>query len=220
LELAGVERNAGFTYPTREPVGFLLRLPNGENWSQANLGQFIIRAGHLQENLLPAPPKDVDRFSHTFLDGGDVLIALAAGPGTEKGKSDAWERTPWCVKLILREENGEKAPSAPRSTASLTAKVGQKIEIVPLIAPTLLRVGHDLPLRVYFNNDKQPNQAVTGWRPNGESETKTTDSVGAATFRITHVGKWLFEYQRVEPEAVYIAQLVFVVPDDAAGDAP
>ncbi len=204
-----------------EPIKLRLHLPDKAGWEEANIGRFVIRTHGVQQRIAPTSAPGTDFVEFTVAEPGVAMIILAAGPSEEKGKSDSWQRTTHCTKLFLRVR-GDGVDDAQALSFShdpgQTAKVGLAIEVLPLVAPTALRVGYDLPVRVYFNNGSRKGVVVTAHRPDGSIERKTTDSVGSANFRITMPGRWIIRYEHVADGKTYVGDVVFEVPAGASAE--
>ena len=106
------------------------------------------------------------------------------------------------------------------------SKTGQKVEIRPLSDPTMVPVGRDLPLRVYVGASKEAGAKVQATSlDGGTTVAATTDSSGAAHFRITHTGQWRIEFHYAEPNVtdadidwdIRSATLTFEVTKEGAG---
>ena len=215
LRVATGPRSDTLTAKVGQPIRLYLDLPNGVGWDKANVGRCVMMTYALQRRIptTPAPGKDYVECRGT--QPGVAMIVTAAGPPEEKGRSDSWQRTTHCSKVYLRiaPDDRDGAATAPTDRGpGETAKVGTKIEIRPLIAPTSLRVGDDLPARMYFNNDSQEGVSAMALRPDGTIERKTTDSVGSATFRITMPGRWIIRYEHNAEGKDHVADVVFEVP--------
>ena len=200
-----------------EPIRMQLNLPGNPRWTEANIGHFIVRSGGVQRRVSPMPKPGTRYIEHTFTDPGWVLIVLDAGPAETANKSDSWQRTTHCTKMIFRVDDpaGNIASMAHGSAAGLTSKVGGKIEILPLASPPRLRVGSHLPLRAYFENSSRENARIFAHRPDGSVDTTTTGAYGMARFVITMPGRWLIRFQETAEDTTYTADLVFDV--SAAG---
>jgi hypothetical protein len=213
LRLGADKQTDTLAVSVNEPIRFQLFLPGGEHWSTANIGSFIIRTSSVQEMIdasdLPASSSIEKRFTET----GDTLVALSAGPASEKGKSDSWERTTCCSKLFVRvgAKDVPAITAGRQGHAALTAKLGQRIELVPLIAPTSLQLGDDLPVRAFFDNGKMSDATVTAYRPDGRTDVRRTDKVGAAVFRIVAPGRWQIRLEHNDADTTYTAELLFDV---------
>lgn len=190
-----------------------LRLPNGEGWSQVNIGQFMVREPGRQRTLEPVILQGRDTVSIELDRPGFALIVIDVGPSSDKGHRDSWQRTTHCTKLVVHVE-GPSAHLIDRNPG-LTAKVGGKIEILPLLDPTTLLPGSDLPVRIYFEGDKQVGQKVTVISPAEEKATYVSDGVGAATVRIPRPGRWILRYEKESEGRRYLADLMFDVPGEA-----
>jgi hypothetical protein len=198
-----------------KPVRLHLTLPGDAKWTEANIGRFVVRTHGVQQRIEPVPAAGTDAVEYTFADPGVAMIILAAGPPAEKNKSDAWERTTHCTKLFFRVDAGQGQGFSTGRDPGETAKIGTKIELRPLIAPTALRVGDHLPVRAYFNNAGQKDDTVQALRPDGSTEQKTTDSVGSTFFEITTPGKWIIRYEHTDDGTTYVGDVVFEVPTEA-----
>ncbi len=217
LRLEAGDAGDTLTVIAGQPVRMHLSLPGKEGWSQANVGHFVVRTYGKQESLSPVPAAGTDYVEYTFDEPGLALIILAVGPASEKGKSDSWQRTTHCTRLIVRVVPDVDAPqdyAALMPDPGLTAKIGDRIEVRPLIAPSSLRVGHHLPVRIYFGGSKQTHVTVAAHRGDRAIETKSTDSVGTTFFSITEPGRWLIRYEESVEGTTYTGDLVFDVPEE------
>ncbi len=203
------------TVAVAQPVRVHLNLPGKPAWREANIGRFVARTRAVQRRIDPTPQAGNDFVECTFDEPGAAMLVLAAGPPLEKGKSDAWQRTTHCTRMHLRVT----APGQPTVEASAyrtdpgeTAKLGLKIEVLPLMAPTTLRIGDDFPVRAYFNGSSQKKATVAAHRPDGSTVEKTTDSIGSARFKIDQTGKWIVRFERLDNGTAYVGDLVFEVP--------
>ena len=111
----------------------------------------------------------------------------------------------------------------------ITAKTGQKIEILPLVDPLRLRRGDDLPVRVYYEGVKVKGGRVTAsvYRnglggPGVEiNAARPTDAHGTTWLPVTHTGTWVVRFiHRVRDgsntdadPARYVAELIFAVAE-------
>jgi hypothetical protein len=151
---------------------------------------------------------------YTFRKPGWYLVALSTGPAEMRKRSDAWQAVTQCTKLIVQaigDPVGQADPRRGSPDPGLTAKVGQRFEIVPLIAPPSLRVGDDLPVRAFFDFEKLVDTPVKAVRPDGSVEVRTTDSVGSAIFPITQAGRWVVRYEKPLEGVIRVSELVFDV---------
>ena len=200
------------------PVRFVLQLPGGETWSQANIGQFQVRTFGAVVSPLPEPRPDSKTVWHTFESPGQAMVILCAGPAATAGRSDSWQRTPYCTKLLVRIDppargKGDEAPG-PTPSGGLTAKAGTKVEIRPTVDPTSfsrddLARGADFPVRVYYEGSKEKNVPVVAMGPGGVKQTSTTDTSGFARFRIHLPGHWRIRYERRVDGLTYRGDLLF-----------
>ena len=208
------------------PVELQLRLPTDAAWGtdfgQANLGRLVLRTYGKNQSLLPGGARaGTTSVACRFDEPGYVMLILAAGPAEFKGLSDSWQRTNYCSKVVLRvnPKSGEPSPEQLARDPGTGGKLGSKIEVLPYFSPVALTVGADLPVRVYFEGSSQRGAAVTAYRPDGSTETQTSNNTGIANFRINQAGRWIIRYSKTVAEShgdeTYIAELVFEVPAPA-----
>lgn len=200
-----------------KPVRMRIQIPGGETWSQANVGQFQIRTFGKVETISPDPKSVSPELLYLFEEPGYAMVILAAGPGSSKDQPDSVTQTPYCCKLLVRVDPAAPEQSTDRQSLKspgLTAKVGMKIEVCPyrdpmLLSPEAIENGADLPVRVYFEGASQAHAKVTAFGPNGEQQTRTTDTKGIAHFKITAPGRWVVRYQHVVHRVQYTGDLIF-----------
>ncbi|MCC7291955.1 MAG: DUF4198 domain-containing protein [Phycisphaerales bacterium] len=218
LAADSVLQPATLSVPARQPLELTLRLPNGESWSAVNVGRFIVREQGLQRSVEPPIAATRDTLSLSFDKAGYALVALDVGPASEKDRRDSWRRTTHCTKLFVHiTGEGEKNSG---QNPGLTAKVGSRIELLPLMDPTQLAPGADLPVRAYFDGDKVVGGEVTALAPDGTSSTVVTDSVGATHFRMGSAGRWTIRFTHVSEGETYVAEMLFDVNESPPAPQP
>lgn len=192
-----------------------LRLPErvgGDRvtWKNANVARFTVLSGGEQRSLLPLElGKDPTRASIVVNRPGPALVCVSVGPPEERGHSDSWQRVTHCVKLVLnvRPRDGEKPP-ARASAAGVTAKTGDVVEIQPLKNPLRLRIGDDLPVRVFYMGIKVRDAEVTatvtrdgsGGRTEVVKAIRPTDAQGTTWLRIHRAGRWVVRFVYESPD--------------------
>jgi hypothetical protein len=134
-------------------------------------------------------------WQYTPADVGTCIIATTIEPPADAAEP----RTHRFEKLFLpvteADSNGQNAPSA-----SATARFGQRFELTPLVDPTCIPVGADLPIRVKFDGKDLPDATVSvtrldNWPPpsttSSPSNSLKTNASGAINVRIDHPGTWI-----------------------------
>jgi hypothetical protein len=126
------------------------------------------------------------------------------------------------VKTIVTvaDARGQVPPSATG-----ISKTGQKVEILPLLDPTQVKPGGDLPVAVYINGSKKPDIKVAATRVGGAKENRVADPSGSSHFKVANAGPWRVEFHYVEPLtgdaqadwAIYSATVTFAVRGEGAG---
>ncbi len=203
------------TVSAGRPVMLSMQLPGGESWTDANVGWAVVRTHGRQDELtLPegdAGAAEPPQAELTIDRPGFALVIVDAGPASEKGKPDAFQRTTWCTKIVLRVLGEDLAENATwrNSNPGITAKAGNRIEILPLFDPTSLTAGSDMPVRIYFEGDKQVGQTVHAYGPAGEHLTLQSDPMGIGTFHLPSAGRWQLRYQKVVDGVTYTADFLF-----------
>ncbi|MCG3130765.1 MAG: hypothetical protein FLDDKLPJ_01537 [Phycisphaerae bacterium] len=192
-----------------QPITLSLALPDDATWAEANVGQFIVRQSGGQRTVETDAAASRELVL-VFEQPGYALVAVGVGSASQKGFRDSWQRTTHCTKFIVRVSDGSRKATPPGT--GLTAKVGGKAEIVPLMDPTRMSSGDDLPVRCYLEGDKLVGQPVTAIAPDGTLQSGNTDAVGATHFRVTHAGRWTVRFEREVEGVTYTAELIFDVP--------
>jgi len=209
-----------------EPVKVVLDLPGGERWDTANIGQFHVRTYGRQESIDPVLAGGAKHLAYTFAQPGWALIVISAGPAGERGKSDSWQRTPYCTKMIVRvdpPDGGGGPTSGSFPNPGLTSKVGMKVELLPYISPPALRVSSDpsqkthLPVRVYWEGASEKQATIWAYGPDGAKTSAVTGGKGIANIEITKPGRWLVRYEKNVDGTMYTGDLIFDAPGVAPG---
>lgn len=181
----------------------------GTAWSDADVTRLAVRSPGRQKSVLSA--LKAARGSHLDLDLGPgcslVLLDLAdrrAGSRSSKlvaCRSAAGPRDALVERLAAAEE--------------LTAKIGGRIEIRPLLNPALVRPRSALALRAYFENAPQEGATLTARGPGGARLEAVTDAAGIARFTIPRHGRWTIAYRAERGGAVHRAELELEVEPPA-----
>ncbi|MHC4065141.1 MAG: DUF4198 domain-containing protein [Planctomycetota bacterium] len=220
----------------RAPIRLELNLPTDPGralatWDTANVAQLFVRSAGEQKSYLPLGPAPGQR--HVSLEverAGPALLCIGVGPPEERGHSDSWQRVTHCTKIVLNVQPRDPAATAgSTSNPGITAKTGQKVEILPLVDPTRLRQGDDLPVRVYYEGVKVKGALITATVHQGDlagagvtiNAARQTDAHGTTWLPVTHAGTWVVRFShQVEGRSdapadsrQYVAELIFEVPE-------
>lgn len=107
----------------------------------------------------------------------------------------------------------------PRPSQIVTAKTGQKASIRPVMDPTGLRAGSDVPFRVYTDGRAVGGGILTATNAaTGRTQTVTGDSAGICQIHIDSTGLWRLQFHQAVPSPdsdadwnLYSATLTFEV---------
>lgn len=203
----------------KQPIRFTLTIPDEPEWAQINMGQCVVREASIQRNL-PVRISSAKRntLDYTFEEPGYALIAVCFGPSDGVQRSDSWRQVTQCTKRIVRVVGEGHAAETKVKDPGVTAKVGQRMEFVPLISPAVLRPGDDLPIRLFVDYEKATAAPVVAYAPDGSKQEAATDAVGAVNFSIHQAGSWLIRHERVVEGARWITELAFDVEARAVAE--
>lgn len=146
---------------------------------------------------------------------GAAAARLPDGPQTVR------VRQVGSTKTLVR---AARADGQVNSSPIATSKSGQAVEIRPLFDPTAIRLGSDLPMRLYVDGGNCVGAHGRATHvPTGRSATFVADAVGSAFFRVTDSGLWRVEFHHAVPLAgdadadwaLYSATLTFEVAKGA-----
>ncbi len=150
---------------------------------------------------------------------GDLLKRFPEAPGEDNRDGSA-------AKIGRRVRHESSATALIRSvdsdepSAIATSKSGQRAEIRPFMDPTLLKIGGDLPLKVYADGDKAVGARVRIVPPRGDAIEQVSNPSGMVTIAIDASGVWRLEMEQLvrakhEPATdwvFYTSSLTFEVP--------
>lgn len=224
------------------PITLKLNLPPGQDgaepgWDTANVAQCFVRSGGEQKSLLPLAAGADGRLAQFSVDrAGPALLCVCVGPPEARGHPDSWQRVTHCTKIILDvQPQGADGRVVSPPNPGVTAKTGQKIEILPLVDPTRLRKGDDLPLRVYYEGIKIEGARITASVTRAGTDlgrdgpvvevtaARPTDGHGITSLPIARAGRWVVRLVHEVREGPntgnhprrYVAELIFEVPEGA-----
>ena len=203
-------------------------------WDNVNIGECFIRSGGEQHTITPQALASDPRSGTITIDRvGPALLCLSVGPPESRGHSDSWQRVSYCAKIILDVQPGpNQREERFMPNPGVTAKTGQKLEILPLVDPTTIRPGHDLPIRVYFEGVKIKGAKMTA-SVTADGFAKTidtieahhpTDSHGTTWFHVERAGTWTIRLEHDAPNhdnphgaaEHYTAELIFQIGQGAS----
>ena len=206
--------------PVSQGTGDMIRLrldgaAAGLGWRQINVGRAVLRSERGQHRLRTELFSSASELDVSLPAEGCALLTLDVGPPAARGHPDSWRRVTQCSKVIRCTGRAASTLEARRgSGALLTAKTGSRVELRPLVNPTLARPGSDLPVIVYAEGLPQQAAPVVAHGPDETVIRATTDRVGAAVIRLTHAGLWRLVYQHGTGRSTRTAELIFAVSGD------
>jgi len=208
---------------------------------------FFVRLAGTQENRdsTNAPPPNPDgTLPVTLALSGIALIGLDLAPETMQWDPETFaafakscgdgDRCPTGASTVERRISAATlvrvsadADGEAESDSTAMSKAGLAAEVRPLMDPTVLGVGSDLPLRFYIDGEAIIAVRVTAThKATGTTRSSVTDAKGMAFFRIDHAGPWTVEFHTLaaltaptDPNPVWRAtsgSLTFAAPTAAA----
>jgi len=180
---------------------------------------FFIRLAGTQENRdasnTPAATRD-GTLSLTLPLAGVALMGLDLAPQTSQWTLDVLHafalstgHADLCPTAAATVEHRISAATLVRVTtdsgearpdATATSKSGLAAEIRPLMDPTTLGVGSDLPLRLYVDGEAVADARITASHAaTATTRSASTDARGIASIRIDHPGPWTLEFHTLTP---------------------
>lgn len=198
----------------RDVLRLTLSSAVASSWRDANVSKVAIRSAGAQRRLTEeqlTPSADLEL---SVAEEGCYVVLIDVGPASSKGFADSWRRVSRCTKIVECSARGDATAqlTARRSATSFTtAKVGSRVEIRPLLSPTLVRPGGDFPLRLYAEGKARQGARVEAHGPEGQTVNAVTDPVGIATLRIPSSGRWNVFYRHRQDGSEVIAELIFDV---------
>lgn len=208
---------------------------------------YFIRLAGTQENRGPqdAPrPAAGEPHKVVFPVPGTAMVGLDLTPQTqlwspaalssfarESGVHDPCATSDAKVQLlrsattVLRVNDGAGKPSADTTASS---KSGQQVEIRPLMDPTTMLPGGDLPVRLYMKGSAAGGAVVAATHvATGAGQQATADPSGIALLHIAQPGEYRLELRVLRPLAesdaawqAGIGTLTFEVPKPPEPETP
>jgi hypothetical protein len=192
---------------------------------------FFVRLAGTQDNRsadegaapqagLPTVTPAVPGVAMIGLDLQETIEAWTAGqfaPASAYPGGVARVRVLRSATALLRVQNAE---GSPVHDTTATSKSGQNVEIRPLMDPTTMLPGSDLPVRVYVQGVAAPYASVAAaHRLSGLRFEVNADAKGIAILPVTEAGDWTIHTRWISPPgpeqdhwAVSLATLTFEVP--------
>lgn len=185
------------------------------NWRDADVGWSMLRTNGTQENSDAAPraPGAGIGTIQTKLRGAAVAgvdfkpreVRLDAASLRKFAAERANAELPESVKTgpLVRVVQSCKTivrfgDCPPAQDGNVSGKTGQQVEIRPIVDPSGVGIGSDVPLVAYVQGDRQGNARVIATHlATGETQECITNSSGIATFRLDRAGPWRVEFHHL-----------------------
>ena len=216
-------------------------------WPGERVAHFLARTAWTQDNrdtleAVPAPDGDgVPGAAWTADRPGVLLLGLDLEPGLETVGAESFGRflaralpaerrgaiasaLPEGGEVSVRRVESAKAlvrvsADGPEPVSIANSKTGQAVEIRPLLDPTLLTPGGDLPLKIYAAIPGPAGGVVTATNSTtGEVLSAPLAEDATANLTIPSAGRWRLEFHAVAPDEtgeadwlVHTATLTFEV---------
>lgn len=219
-------------------------------WPSADVEWFLVRSAGTQRNLADArPANEGEDFVRLPLPDPDAaVIGIDARPRIERVPGTAWRKfleaeiaasalpADWrgrasgetvrvrrieSMKLLVRAAKTDASDADLwRGSATGSSKTGQRTEIRPLIDPTAMAVGSDLPLRVSWADSASVEAKIVVRQVGVDTVQRLSAPGSAGWFTVTAPGEWRVEVHRAKPLQgdpaadweLETATLSFVVP--------
>lgn len=174
----------------------------GQSLAGARWDPCCARVGGAQENELVAQQTDgAWTLPVRFPEAGDGVVGFTVsanpGAGAEPGRLRQHAK---CVVPVVTG-----GPEPVGNPGAFARRLGLDVEIVPMVDPTQLRPGEELPLRIRSNHGGAPNTTVTvAIRPDAatgparELLRAKTDSDGNLIVRLSETGLHLISTRVVD----------------------
>lgn len=162
--------------------------------------------GGLQETLHPSETALSKPVTLRLQRPGLTLISYCGRSSSSRDDQDEF-----CNKTIVDVLHDDSAIAPGAGEGSIIAKTGEPAELLPLVVPTRMAIGSDLPVRIYRQGRSVPGQIVKAHAPSGRVTGAATDTIGTAVFTIDEPGRWLLRFTSREPRGVVHGELSFSV---------
>jgi hypothetical protein len=171
------------------------------SWTDLDPERFVARSGG--EQWVLDPTGDVP-----FAAAGGALVGLSAKASA--GLAPAWLH----LKTVIAVRGADGA--LPPPAAAVTARFGFTLEITPLMDPSALEPGGDLPLRVQFDGPGLAGaEVLAGHDSEPVRPRAVTGEAGEAVLRIDRAGRWLVCVRHAAGGQAHLASLLFEVGQEA-----
>jgi hypothetical protein len=212
LSLRGETPSLDMRPRVAKPVSFRLMLPGIERWNDANIGRFDVRIDDRQETIDPSKSDAKGSLGYTFSQPGPAMFLFCAGPKVVPPVGALWEKVTHCTKTIVNVTDAQNR--SPETTVNVTHEAGLLFEVTPLVAPSQLEVGSEVPVQFSYREEELENFPVAALRPDGTIDHQIAGgSHGIAHFQISQAGRWVIRFVKNEPDGERVGELVFDIPE-------
>jgi hypothetical protein len=104
------------------------------------------------------------------------------------------------MKLLVRAAKSGAGDANPwQGSATGSSKTGQRTEIRPLVDPTAMAVGSDLPLRISWSDSAGVEAKIAVRQVGTDAVQHLSAPGGSGWFTVTAPGEWRVEVNRAKP---------------------
>ncbi|HEY3244341.1 MAG TPA: DUF4198 domain-containing protein [Phycisphaerae bacterium] len=192
--------------------------------------RLVVRSHGAQEQVPPASsgPGEPSKWQFTPTAGATYIFAAASEPPDNASKPAPYHYEKLFMRAAPRGPQAD-SPETAQPSPSATVAFAQRLELIPLVDPTGLHVGDDLPVLVKFEGDELSNATVdlrcqssedaAGERPgstppgqpDGPRAALRSNESGSVNIQITRAGVWTLSVEHRAAPRQYVATMSFVV---------
>jgi len=214
---SGVSRSNSSGFVRRnEPVEFGLALPGARSWSEANLGRFIVRLADGSQHSIPRPNVQ-DRAASFYRPqvAGPAMFVISAGvsDALDGRGQESMEGNTHFAKHIVQIGLQDSAARVEDLNFGISDRVGQLLELRPLMHIFGVPLRSLLPIKVYDHGKSRAGAIVEVFKPDGSREELRSNQAGIVNYRPDQYGPWLFRYRSRVRDQQYVAELSFTTTE-------
>ena len=176
------------------------------DWSQVSIQRFFIRhPGAMQTSVTPAREPTGSTIGYIFGHPGTVMLGFCVDVAAIADR----RASVYCQRSI-RDVLDEREQFVD-AVAPVNGKLGEPIELRPMMPIQSLTTAGDLTLRAYNRGESLAGWTVTAIDPEGELVSAQTREMGLVNFPLTRPGIWTFRMIVHEATIDRVADLVVPV---------
>lgn len=179
------------------------------SWRDLEIDRFVVRLpGNDQNSVTDKTRIDAPRLNYAFDEPGISQFIFCVESAKDSPMARPWT---YCNRSMVYVADDRGV--IPDESGDLGGKVGDRVELRPLMDPLTVPVGGEMSFRVYVDHASPRGVEVVASGPDGQEIRKKSDALGMVRFDASMAGRWQIRATHASAQEDFVADFVFFVSE-------